>query len=211
MRSEKEIKADLLEALSVVGDDIFAEMGFKRRKGTFNYVRTIHDARQSIAFNVDYLPKYEPEEELHIHPAVLVTMMPVTEAALQLVAGNKMLLANAPEVITNQPIDFLAPKSEHVRWFASGLEKMKIQVSEICRFVRKWGVPFMDELATPDDLVRLYKNADKRVMKQRHWYIFIAAAYLLRGDESGALRVLEDNLGAPGLRKRYSQAFKILE
>lgn len=210
MRNEKEIKADLLAALDAVGDEAFAGMGFKRRKGALNYVRTIRYAQQTIDFAVDYLPKYQSGDELHIHPAMHLAMKPVTEAALRLIAGNKMLLANTPEIIVNQPIEFTAPKAAHVRWFASGLDQMKERVTEIGEFALKWTIPFLDELTTPGELIGVYENADDRMMKQRHWYLFIAAAHLVSGNEREALAVLEDNLGAPGLRKRYSAAFETL-
>jgi hypothetical protein len=211
MRSQKEIKADLVAALNAVGDEAFAGMGFKRRKGSLDYIRTIGDAQQTIAFAVDWLPKYQLDEELHLHPAMHLSMKPVTEAALRLVAGNKMLLANAPDIIVNQPIEFVAPKSERVRWFASGLDQMKVKVAEICMFVKKWVTPFLDELTTPDDLIGAYGRADERIMKQRHWYLFVAAAQLEKGRKNEALAVLEDNLRAPGLRKRYSIAFEMLD
>lgn len=210
MRSEKEIKADLLRALDEAGDETFSKLGFKRRKGSLNYTRDINDARQTIAFAADYLPKYQADAELHLHPAMHLTMKQVSEAALRLVAGNKMLLANAPDVIVNQPIEFTAPKVEHVRWFASGLDQMKEQVTATGVFMQKWTMPFLDELTTPDELIGVYKSADERMLKQHHWYLFIAAAHLAKGDDRDALNVLEDNLGAPGLRKRYAVAFETL-
>lgn len=210
MRSAKEIKTDLIAALDAIGDEAFAGMDFKRRKGSTNYVRTIRDAQQTIAFAADYLPKHKAGEELCLHPAMHLAMKPVTDAALQLVAGNEMLLANAPEIIVNQPVEFTAPKSEHVYWFASGLEQIKARVTEICVFVQKWVMPFLNELATLDDLIDVYESGDDRMMKQHHWYLFIAAAHLAKGNKREALSVMEDNLGAPGLRMRYAAAFETL-
>jgi hypothetical protein len=208
MRGEKEIRADFLAALSSVGDEVFTGMGFQRRKGSLSYVRVVGDAQQAVTFDADYLPKYQLDEELHIHPAMRLAIGSVTEAAMQLVAGNKMLLANSPDIIVNQPIEFTAPKAEHVRWFASGADEMKERVVEIVRFIQKWVVPFLDQLTTSDELIDVYKTADDRMMKQRHWYLFVAAAYMLKGDNREALSVLECNLGAPGLRKRYAVAFE---
>jgi hypothetical protein len=210
MKSKNEIKADLLAALDEVGDETFAQLGFKRRKGSLNYTREINDTRHTIAFAADYLPKYQADAEVHLHPAMHLGMNAVSEAALKLVGGNKILLANAPEVIINQPIEFTAPKAKHVRWFASGLAQMKERVSEIAIFVEKWVIPFFDDLKTPDDLVSVYKNVDERMIKQRHWYLFVAAAVLVNGNRNEALSVLEDNLGAPALRKRYALAFEAL-
>ena len=210
MRSDKDIKADLLAALDTTGDEAFAGMGFKRRKRSLNYVRTVRDAQQMIVFAVDYLPRYQAGAELHLHPAMQLAMKPVTEAALKLVSGDEILLANAPEVIVNQPIEFTAPKAEHVRWFASGLEQIRGRVSEIGIFAQKWVMPFLDELTTPGELISVYENADDRMMKQRHWYLYIAAAYLVKGNVGKARSVLEDSLGTPGLRKRYAAAFETL-
>ena len=210
MRTAKEIKEDLIAALASSSDQNFDAMGFKRNKRALKYVRTVGDAKQTISFAADYLPRYRPGEEIHIHPHMHLEMKAATEAALQLVAGDKMLLANAPEIIVNQPIEFTAPKTEDHLWFANGLDQMKKRVIEISRFVQVWVSPFFDELTTPDELIQVYKSADDRMMKQRHWYLFIAAAYLEKGDDRKALGVLEDNLGKPGLRKRYAVAFETL-
>lgn len=210
MRRAKEIKEDLLAALEAVGDGAFSEMGFKRSKRSLNYVRSICDAKQTIAFAGDYVPKYWPGEELCLLPKMHLSMKPVTNAALQLVAGNKALLADAPDIIVNQPIEFTASKDKYVPWTASGLEQMKERVGEICGFVNTWVVPFLDVLTIPSELIGVYESADDRMMKQHHWYLFIAAAHLVNGNASSALTVLEDNLGAPGLRRRYSVAFETL-
>lgn len=210
MRRSKEIKEDVIAALKAAGDEQFAEMGFKRSRRSLNYVRTIREAKQTIAFGVAYWPRYQPGEELYFHPAMHLTMKPVTEAALRLVAGNKILLANAPDIIVNQPIEFTAPKSEYFKWFASGLGQMKHRVTEIGVFVQKWVTPFLDQLTTPDELIGVYETADDRMTKQRHWYLYIAAAHLVNGDANKARTVLEDNLGAPGLREYYSVAFESL-
>lgn len=70
-------------------------------------------------------------------------MRPVTKAALQLVEGDKSLLADGPEIIVNQPIEFTAPKEQHVRWFASGIDEMKSRIREIVTFIERWVTPFL--------------------------------------------------------------------
>lgn len=210
MRTEREIRADLLAVLDDVADKLLARFGFRRTKGSFIYVRSLSDAEQALVFAASFLPKYQPDDEVHLHPAMRLGMRAVTEAALQLVAGNKTLLADAPEIIVNQPIEFTAPKSVHVRWFATGIDQMKERVREIVVFMERWVVPFLDELRTPSDLITAYKRADERMMKQRQWYLFVAAAEFSNGNRSGALSVLDENLGAPGLRKRYAAAFEAL-
>ncbi|MGH0247900.1 hypothetical protein [Sinorhizobium meliloti] len=211
MRTEKEIKADLLAALNAVGDERLALLGFKRREGSFTYTRILNDAEQDIVFAADYLPKYQPDEEVRLHPTTRLGMRPITKAALELVAGNNSLLADAPEIIVNQPVEFTAPKEQHVRWFASGIDQMKSRIREIVTFIERWVAPFLDELRVPHDLIKVYERGDERMLKQRHWYLFVAAAAIIsNGNRADALSVLEDNLGAPGLRKRYAIAFETL-
>ncbi|MDX0414953.1 hypothetical protein GHK39_19455 [Sinorhizobium medicae] len=211
MQTEKEIKADLLAALNAVGDERLALLGFKRREASFTYTRILHDAEQDIVFAADCLPKYQPDEEVHLHPTMRLCMRPVSKVALKLVAGKKSLLADAPEIIVSQPIEFAAPKEQHIRWFASGNDQMKARIREIVAFIERWLAPFLDELRTPHDLIRIYERGDERMLKQRHWYLFVAAAQIVsRGNRADALSVLENNLGAPGLRKRYAVVFDTL-
>ncbi len=211
MRRAKEIKEDVLAALDEVGDVPFAAMGFKRSKRSFSYVRNIRDAKQTIAIGVACRPNYHPGAELYFHPAMQIAMKPVTESALRLVRGNTMLLANAPDIIVNQPIEFTAPKAEYVRWFASGFKQIEQRVAEIGEFAQRWVSPLLDQLTTPDELIGVYETADDRLSKQRHWYLYIAAAHLVNGDTDKALTVLERNLGSPGLRKHFSVAFDSLK
>jgi len=132
----------------------------------------------------------------------------VSDATLKLVGGNKMLLANSPDIILNQPIEFTAPKDKHARWFASGFSEMCQRVIEIVSFAEQWVVPLFDNVTSSKDLIALYKSRDERIMKQRHWYLFIAGAELVRGNPKEALAVLEQNFRAPGLKRRYAAAFE---
>ena len=45
------------------------------------------------------------------------------------------------------------------------------------------------------------------MIKQHHWYIFIAAAYLVIGKPNKAMEVLEAKLGSTGLRKDFAVVF----
>lgn len=210
MRDSKEVKADLIKALELSCDEPFKKYDFKRRKGSLSYIRSFCDAKQTIVFDIDIFPKYQPGAEVHIHPAMHLSIESVSNAAMNLVGGNKMLLANAPDMIFNQPIDIVASKKVNVRWFASGLSEMSQKVIEIVSFSEKWIFPFFDELHAPSGLVTLYTNNDERVLKQRHWYLFVAGAEIVQGNKREALTVLEKNFGTPGLRKRYSVAFESL-
>lgn len=210
MRSDKEIKADLLKALEHHADDALNALGFKRRRGSLDYIRKVDDSIQKIVFAVDYNPKYEAGADVHLHPNMHLSMPLVSDFTLRLADGNKMLLANAPDLIVNQPIDFVMPKEERSRFFATGLEEMKRQVAQLIELIKQWSIPFFDELTTVQRLVEFYEREDERMMKQRHWYLFIAGANLALGQEKAALEVLEKNYKNSGLKSRYASAFAYL-
>jgi len=210
MRNKKEIKEDLLTALELAGDSVLAGFGFKRRRGSLNYIRDLGDTKQTLAFGGDYLPKYQSNAELCFHPAMHLEMKSVSDCALDLVGGDKWLLANSPEIIVNQPIEFTAPKTEHVYWDANGIDQMVNQIGKIIVFIKKWVLPFLDVLQTPADLIEVYTSKDGRMMKGHHWYLFVAAAQLTRGNQNAALAVIEENLGSLGMRRRYATAFEKL-
>jgi hypothetical protein len=143
MRSVKAIKMDLLDALQAEGDGDLGQLRFKRRKRSLEYVRKENGAAHKVVFIADFFPRYQADAEAHIHPMMRVEMPDVSERALELVDGNRMLLGNAPEVIINQPIEFAAPKDERVRWFATGGREFEDRVRAIVAFLRKWTIPLL--------------------------------------------------------------------
>jgi hypothetical protein len=205
-----EVKNKLLEALIAVVDEPLKEIGFSRKKDSLTYSRILNVAEQQINFVVDYFPKYQLGAEAHIHPMLLLRMPQVNDRALALVNGDNLLLAGAPGVIVNQPIEFTAPKEEHQSWFATGHEQFVVACTSIQEFLAHWVLPFFAEVSTTADLVRLYETNDARVMKQKHWHIFVAAAYEILGQPDKAREVVRQQFGRPGLRKLYAPLFKSL-
>lgn len=206
-RNITEVKADLLTLLEENCDEKLMLLGFKRRKGSLSYVRKFDDVSQSIIFTADYFPQYQKGAEIHIHPKMILSMESVTKATLDLVADDATLLANAPHMIMNQPIEFASLQENPTRWFAYNNSEMSQRISDICVFINKWIIVFFDELKTPYDLVNIYKTNDSRMMKQKHWYLFVAGAEVVCGNLDKSLMVLDKNLGSTGLRKRYAAAF----
>jgi hypothetical protein len=207
MRTATEVKSEVVEALAAAVDESLKGFRFAREKGSLAYSRTLNAAGQEINFVTDFFPRYQPGAEAHIHPMLLLRMPEVGEKALVLVNGDRMLLAGAPEIILNEPIEFTAPKDKHQRWFATSKEQFVMVCSSIQDFLARWVLPFLSEVSTPSELVKLYETNDTRVMKQRHWYIFIAAAYEVLGELDKARDVVRQQFGSPGLRKRYAPLF----
>ena len=211
MRTSVELKNDLLESLAQVVDHPLRQAGFIRKTGSFIYFRTLNDAEQWITFVMDSHPKCQPGAEAHIHPMLQLAIPKVCETALALVKGDKFLLANAPDIIVNQPIDCTAPKDRQVRWFATGHGQFVSTCEAIKTFIFEWVLPFLSEVTTPADLVKIYENRDMRMMQQQHWHIRIAAAYKAMGQIGKAREVVQQHFGSPGLRKRYAPLFVSLD
>lgn len=210
MKTSPEIKNQFLETLAAVLDEPLKVLGFTRNKRSLVYARKVNGAEHRITFIIHCHPKYQPGAEAHIYPSVQVVMPQVSESALALVKGDKMLLAGAPEIIIGMPIEFTAPKDKHQRWFATGHDEFVTACDSIREFLAHWVLPFLSEVSTPADLVKLYEANDARIMKQKHWYIFIAAAYQVMGQLDKARDVVRQQFGRPGLRKQYAPLFTSL-
>jgi hypothetical protein len=204
MKTARDVKAALLDALADVLDVPMAEVGFKRRPGTAAFVRALENGDQRVLFLMDCFPTYESGAVAHVHPALEIRMAGVSEVALKLVGGNALLLAGAPDIVVKQPIDLLAPKERHIRWFAYDRADMWTACRGIYQFLAEWAWPFLAELATPSDLVRAYETGDSRILRQRHWYVFVVAAYVLLNESGRARAVAKDHFGSPWLQSKYA-------
>ncbi len=210
MTTATSLKIRLLDSLASVIDGSLSEVGFLRQKSSLTYIRVLEDSEHHITFVMDCYPKYQPGAEAHIHPKLQLRMRKVSDLALDLVKGDRRLLADAPEILVNQPIEFTAPKDEHERWFATGSEQFQAVCEAIKGFLFRWVLPFLSEVSTPQDLVKLYEANDGRLMKQKHWYIFVAAAYQASAMPEKAREVVQQHFSRPGLRKRYAGLFESL-
>ncbi|WP_404395814.1 hypothetical protein [Pseudoalteromonas phenolica] len=207
MNDIKEAKTNVLKMLDGPVDQALLELGFKRRKGSLVYKKKLLESIQEIEFVTDYFPRYEDGAEAHIHPVFVWKIPSVSEEALKLVSGNKMLLANAPDILLKQPIEICAPKENHERWFTKGEEDYPKVGIAICSFIEKWLVDLLESMQGIDDLLKAYESSNAFLLKQQHWYVFVTAAYMLRGAPEKAKLVMEEHLGNPGLRKRYSAVY----
>lgn len=128
-----------------------------------------------------------------------------------MVGGNAWLLANAPSMIISQPIDFAIPKEEHTSWYTYGSDTFPECVRSIRSSVVRWIVPFLDHYQSFKSLTFAYENNEERILKQRHFYIRVAAAYLLLRQPQSAIKTLEDKLGQAGPKRDYAKAFEYVE
>lgn len=210
MRTAAEIKNQLLETLADSLDEPLKAVGFDRNRRSLVYARKVNGAEHKITFTNHSHPNYQPGAEAHIYPSLQISMPQVCEAALALVKGDKLLLANAPDIIVSQPIEFTAPKDKRQQWFATGNEQFGAACESIKTFLFDWVLPFLSQVSTPADLVRIYETNDDRMMKLQHWHIRIAAAYQVLGQTDKAREVVQRHFGSLGLRRRYAPLFTSL-
>jgi|GEM_PF-2943360 len=126
------------------------------------------------------------------------------------ILGQEWGLSNAPEVIFREQMYCFSPKSEYCDYYANGLNDYKNQVEKIYNFVKKWVLPFLDKITVVDDLIDFYTIKDNSIIKGERWCIRVAAAYLYKNNLHEAQKVIEDNLGKPGQRIRYTSVFEKL-
>jgi hypothetical protein len=60
-------------------------------------------------------------------------------------------------------------------------------------------------------LANYFETRDERIPAQRHFYIYLAAAFILLEQPTNAMKVLETKFGKPGARREYAKAFEYVE
>jgi len=209
MRNAKIFRQELRAALEIVGDEKFAKIGFKRKKGGFNYVRLINDAKQVINIDGNCWPKYQPDFEFHICPSVKLSMKKITDIIAPIL-DQKWGISNASEIIFHEEIHCFSPKSEYCSYYANGLGDFNIQIIKIYNFVEKWVLPFLDKMTDVNDLIYFYNTNGKSILRDERWYIRVAAAHLYKNNLQEAQKVLETHLGKLGQRMQYASVFEKL-
>lgn len=205
--SKKEAQGMLRDALATELDDVLAASSFARRANSLDYTRTCKDGKQKLRMVFTYKPKYQPGASGHIYPQITVVLPELNELAIEMVGGNQRLIGD-PNITFSQPIDMVIPKEHHLRWFTTGPATFGECVASIRSSLDTWIVPFLDEYTTIESITTAYESGDDRIMMQRHFYIYIAAAYILQQKPELAKQVLEDKLGRAGPRREYAQAFE---
>jgi len=208
IETKKEALSCLREALSAELDDMLAASSFVRRSNSLNYLRKCESGRQLIRMDFAFKPKYQQGATGHIYPQITVELPQLNQVALEMVGGDAWLLAGASDATFSQPIDMAIPKEHHLRWFTFGPETFSECVSSIKLSLETWIIPFLDEYTTVNSITSAYENNDSRIVMQKHFFIYVAAAYVLLGKPESAMKVLEDKLGRAGSRRDYAQAFE---
>jgi hypothetical protein len=201
----KENRELLLKLAPEVLDPVLIPSGFRRSQRSLVYSRSFPRTKQELCLSFDTSPRYAPESKMHLHAAVCIKMAEVAKTACEM-TGDSFRFGRS-DIVISQPMDILIPKTENRRWLISDYETCRLALEEVAAFFPRWVEPFLRDYTSPDELVRQYEAGDRRPIQQHHFYVFVAACYLLRGQRDKAAQVLARHLGKPGLRKIYGRAF----
>jgi hypothetical protein len=126
--------------------------------------------------------------------------------------GGQHGVIGSSDITLWQPLDFVVPKNAHVYWFTYGQEDDYVLcVRSIKGYIEKWIIPLLDVYSNVESLANYFETKDERIHPQRHFYIYVAAVFILLNQPMKAMEVLETKFGKPGARREYAKAFEYVE
>ena len=211
METRTEFQNELRAVLALELDPFMAGHDFARRKNSIQYVRRFPDCKQVLRVDVDIRPKYHAGARARIYPWLELRFPEVNRIALEMVGGQHPMISSG-DITVSQPMEIVVPKECHVRWFLyQGAMDIVLCVRSIQGYIEKWVMPFLNECHTVDEFTKFYEANDERVLKSQELNIRTAAAYVVLGQPTKALQVLESKLGKAGPRREYAKAFEYVQ
>jgi len=185
----KENKELLISCTPEVLDPVLTPLGFRRPRRSLVYSRNFPGTKHEVDLSFDSSPRYAPEARMHLLPSVRIRMPEVAQTALQM-TKDQFLFGKSDVIITHQ-MQNLAPNGEHRRWFVSDTSSCRLALDDVAAFFPRWVEPFLRDYTSPDYLLRQYEAGDKRPIQQNHFFVFVAACFVLRGQRDRAAQVLD--------------------
>ncbi|MDJ0944580.1 MAG: hypothetical protein QNJ30_14035 [Kiloniellales bacterium] len=207
MGQDLDVRPCVLEMLNDNVDRVLLPQGFRRPNRSKSYDREIGATTQGINILVEKRPRYYPGAVAHIRPWVSVSMKTVGRIAKDLVDDNLDLLGGSAEIVVNQPIELVAPKDRHEEWYAFSGEDFAEIGAGVAAFIGTWILPFLEDYREPADLIRGAARQDDRLIRQKHFWIFVMAAHIELGEAEAAKRLLAEHFSGLGLRRRFAPVY----
>jgi len=211
IETKKHVHEVLCEVLATDLDRYMEANGFNRRDSSLIYARSFETCEQMLEMHFTFKPTLDPRANAHIYPRLLFKFPEVNRVASEMVGGQHGVIGTT-DITLAQPLDFAIPKDARVGWFTyDGENDCVLCVRSIQGYVEKWIMPFFNEYATVESLTNYFETKDERIPAQRHFYIYVAAAFVLLGHPAKAMEVLESKFGKAGPRRDYAKAFEYVE
>ncbi|MEO9130906.1 MAG: hypothetical protein ABI240_06825 [Sphingomonas sp.] len=207
MTMKAEIKSFLMDGLETRLDGYMSEKGFSRSRTSLIYARRIQGSAQKIDIALQIHPKDNPNAAAAVYPTMEI-LMPAVDAVLEAMIGDNLgLLEGITGGTSKQPIGFMSEKAHTGRWFLYQPDSVPGLVDEMKVFIERWTMPFLDDYATPEDILATDQRGDGRMARDRAQMMRVVAAALVSKRKDYAQATMEKWLGAPGTRRRYEQVY----
>lgn len=210
IRNAKESHSLISTHLPTQVDPFLRHHDFRRRGNSHRYTRAYYDAKQKIEIVLAHTHDTDSRVVAQILPYLEFCIPAVNEIALEMVKDVR-LLANAPHITLRQQLNIAIPSSDQTTWYYKQESECKEALDSVKKALEKWGIPFLDEYASASSITANYEAGDDRIFSQKHWYIFVSAAYLLQDLPGHARKVLETKLTGYWTRKRFANAIEYVE
>ena len=211
MESRKSVHQTLCRVLTAELDPYLQTKGFTRDSCSLEYVGSCEAGEQILQMHFTFKPTLDPRADSHIYPAIQLKFPTVNRIASEMVGGQHGVIGTT-DITLAQPLEFAVPKDCRVLWFTYGEENDYVLcVRSIQGYIEKWVAPFLDEYTTVKSLANYFETKDERIPAQRHFHIYLAAAFILLQQPTKAMQVLESKFGKAGPRRDYARAFAYVE
>ena len=204
------IKEIVINMMKESIDDLMKENGFKRRDGSLHYTKKIGTTKQKLDMFYYSYPSYSPNALMHLYPYFLVDFPRIIEKAREMTEKDpkySFVFDNNKIVTINEPIQL---RVESKRWILVDDKEASKLVLQISAFLKQYTIPLLADLESEEDFIKLYESQDKRIAMGDIQHIYIASAYVLKGDYEKALSVLENRFKVLG-HKLHETIFSYIE
>jgi hypothetical protein len=209
--TRKNTQETLCKVLSSELDAYMETVGFKRGNNSLDYARPCDAGDQLLQVHFTVKPSLDTRADSRIHPWLRLKFPEINRIASEMVGGQHGVIGTS-DITLGQPLDFVVPKDSHVYWFTYGRDDdYMLCVRSIQGYIEKWAIPFLDEYTSVDSVANYFETKDERIPAQRHFYIYVAAAYVLLRQPKRGMQVLESKFGKAGPRRDYAKAFEYVE
>jgi hypothetical protein len=207
-KTKSNVYHSLNRVLGAELDSYLMGNGFCRERDSLEYVRSCGAGEQILEMDLVIEPHTDLRANAQIYPWLQLRFPEVNRIALEMVAGDAWLIGGHANITLRQPLDFVIPKNAHVNWYIYSQEEDYILCARSMQgYIEKWILPFLNEYATVDSLANYYMAKDERIPAQRHFYVYVAAAFVLLKQPIRAMEVLESKFGKAAPRRDYASAF----
>lgn len=178
---------------------------FKQTSSPLVYERIVQESSQCLSF--DPQPLSSSKKHFSCQEFISISMPGVNEIAKTMISDHKWL--GDPEITIWQPAQLLLPWGNRALVGLSSECEVESYVRRFCINFQTYFIGFMDDYQSPLDLISQHEMGDDRPLKQRYWWIYLAASYAFVGKPEAGYELLDKKFGASS-KRIFASAFEFL-